>query len=489
MIEVPGCPAPNYPVFSKPDLSEGIKYIDGVNFHRRCELIGKGVRRIFIYPPLGNVCVALEYFAQRFGITTLTQLEREVDPSRPLNPPNVNNATKSLGSQFSPEGICYPFKPLMGHVLQSANRFELLREAMDEDVIYPVYITHESSGLCRERTYGRLAEARLHDYYAQKFGHTKFDFYVLKDSIGGVMEFVSFLLDTTGENTGADKLTKTVNFINTINLINEAIERLDLTESFEKEVRYTQSLVQKQDFYKAERILQGVRLALASGDLPNDKIGGVLDEMRQQLNALPKERQAPKGKIAIAGEVFLVEEMGSSAADLGKFLGQNGYYYEKTVGQSHYSHKVRLDIQRVLRFLLKKANPLYKDHKLELAAEGGLKRGAGGHSLETVALAAAIKRGEVDYDAVIELSPFNCLPQILAANIVHCEKPWLRLLFDEQTGIAGVHTRVEAFLEMIERQKERARRLGLVYSIPNDNGRFNSDKRRRGSAIPGIVID
>ena len=390
---------PSYPVFS--GSIKGITYIDGENFHRHCGQIESGAKPIFMYPPLGNIWIALEWFAQRFGIRTLTQLEREIDASEPLNPPSINNHTKSLGTQYSPEGVCYPFKPLMGYTLQSAIRFEQLREKMGHNAIYPVYMTHESTGLCRERTYGRLAEARLQDYYMQNFGHAEFDFYILKDSIQGVAEFVSFLLDASGKNIGANRFTRITNFIGTIKLINEAIKRLDLAESFEREVRYTQSLISARDFYKAERILQGARLELASGHLPDNKKDAVLNEMRQRLNELPKEREVPKGEIAIAGEIFLVEEMGSSAADLGSELGKRGYYYEKTVGHSHYTHKVRLDLRRLLGFCIRKINPFHKDHKRDAAAEAGLRRDAGGHSLDTAELATLINPRRAPYDPVI----------------------------------------------------------------------------------------
>ncbi|MBI2196228.1 hypothetical protein HYU45_01305 [Candidatus Daviesbacteria bacterium] len=513
---------PGYPVFSRP--STDVTYIKGVNFYRHYEQHRKGARPIVIYPPLGNVWIALEYFGQRFGIKTLTQLERDDDSSKPQNPPNINKETENLGTQYSPEGICGPFKSLMGYTLQSAIRFEKLREAMGDDVIYPVFMTHESTGLCRERTYGRLAEAHLHDYYMHNFGHANFDFYILKDSVQGVMEFVSFLLDVSGRNIGASRFRIITNFIDTVNLINEAIERLDMAEIFEKDVRYTQSLISENDFHKAEVILQGARLALASGDLPNNKKSGVthvmrqkledlperkvipggnlakagevflanvldemhqretavigeiplanvLDEMHQRLNALPRIREIPKGVIAIAGEIFMVEEMASSAADLGSVLGKLGYYYVKTVGHSHYTHKVRLDLERLSAFLIRKLNPLHRDQKAELAAKAGLRRDVGGHSLDTGKLATLINEGKADYDGVIEMFPYNCLPQIMAANIVKCEIPWLRLLFGEQAGRAGIITRVEASLDTIERRKQKAkeRRSATIGIATNQN--------------------
>lgn len=506
---------PDYPVFSITDPADRIVYINGENFNRHSGLIADNAVPIVFYPPLGNVWIALEFAFRGLGIKTLTQLEREIDHTKPLSPPGINNQTKNLGAQNSPDGVCYPLKPLIGDILQSANRVELLREKVDYE-IYPLAMTHESSGVCRERTYGRLTEARLHDYYRQKFGHTKFDFYIVRDSIRGVLEFIPFLLHTAGKDRGAQRLLKPVNFIGTIRLINEAIERLDMAEIFEKDVRYTQSLISEKDFHRAEVILQGARLALASSDLPLAKrrraaketscelsvlptgedipkgniaaageifLNNVLDEMRQKqgkifvtdvlgemhrrLDALPRARELPLGEVAIVGEIFLIEELASSAADIGAELGKRGFNYTKMVGHSYYTHKAKLDLQRLAVYLAKKANPFRKDtdHVRELAAAGGLERNVGGHGQKTVATFEEIIQkkaaGKKTYDGVVEVLPFNCLPQIVADNIIKARVkqanevrvPYIWLLFDEMTAPAGVKTRIEAFLDMIVRKK------------------------------------
>jgi len=285
--------------------------------------------------------------------------------------------------------------------LHSVNRIEALREQVGYD-IYPLGMTHESAGVCRERTYGRLTEARLHGYYQQKFGHTKFDFYIVRDSIRGVLEFIPFLLHLAGKDRGVQRILKPVNFIGTIKLINEAIERLDMAEIFEKDVRYTQSLISARDFHKAEVILQGARLALASSDLPLAKKRRITKEVPQELSVLPKEEDIPKGniaaageiflnnildemrrkpgkisvddvleemhrrldvlhrirevslgEIAVVGEIFLMEELASSAADLGAELGKRGFNYTRMVGHSYYTHKARLDFQRLAAYIVR----------------------------------------------------------------------------------------------------------------------------------------
>ena len=120
---------------------------------------------------------------------------------------------------------------------------------------------------------------------------------------------------------------------------------------------------------------------------------------------------------------------------------------------------------------------------------GGLKRNVGGHGQKTVATLEEIRqkraKGEKTFDGIAELLPFNCLPQIVADNIIKANMrqanevgvPYLWLLFDEMTARAGVETRIDAFLDMIERHKHILTERGASdrLAIPGI--------RRRGSAV------
>jgi predicted nucleotide-binding protein (sugar kinase/HSP70/actin superfamily) len=65
---------------------------------------------------------------------------------------------------------------------------------------------------------------------------------------------------------------------------------------------------------------------------------------------------------------------------------------------------------------------------------------------------------------VVQLAPFSCIPEIGAKSLVpQLSKeygiPVLTLFIDEQTGAAGVQTRLEAFVDLMEQR--RSRDLGL----------------------------
>ena len=92
------------------------------------------------------------------------------------------------------------------------------------------------------------------------------------------------------------------------------------------------------------------------------------------------------------------------------------------------------------------------------AAEPYLSRDIGGFARATVGSAALFSRQGVD--GLIHLAPFNCTPEVMAHNALltlqrECQVPILSLSFDEHTGRAGFLTRLEAFVDILERRRLR----------------------------------
>ena len=85
-----------------------------------------------------------------------------------------------------------------------------------------------------------------------------------------------------------------------------------------------------------------------------------------------------------------------------------------------------------------------------------MKRPIGGECIETVGdTVYAAKHG---IDGIIHISPFSCMPEIVAQNILpkvsrEEDIPVMSLVLDEQTGKAGYITRIEAFVDLVKRKK------------------------------------
>ena len=90
-------------------------------------------------------------------------------------------------------------------------------------------------------------------------------------------------------------------------------------------------------------------------------------------------------------------------------------------------------------------------------AEPYLKTLIGGHGRETVG--SAIYYSNMGFDGVIQLLPLNCMPEIVAKSILSAvskdiDFPVMTLVLDEMTGEAGFLTRLEAFVDLLQRRRE-----------------------------------
>lgn len=83
----------------------------------------------------------------------------------------------------------------------------------------------------------------------------------------------------------------------------------------------------------------------------------------------------------------------------------------------------------------------------------------GGHAQETVGNTVLYAKG--GYDGVVQIYPLTCMPEIVAESILPAIErdyniPILTLIIDEMTGEAGYLTRIEAFVDLLKRRRERA---------------------------------
>ena len=81
-----------------------------------------------------------------------------------------------------------------------------------------------------------------------------------------------------------------------------------------------------------------------------------------------------------------------------------------------------------------------------------------------------------DWDGLVHLEPFGCLPETMARNIMPSTKeqlPVLNIIYDEHTGKAGVINRLEAFVDMIYRRKKnrgKVVRIGSPLTVDSCEG-------------------
>ncbi len=105
--------------------------------------------------------------------------------------------------------------------------------------------------------------------------------------------------------------------------------------------------------------------------------------------------------------------------------------------------------------IFKNALGLYNQRSLERSATGYLRGFIGGHGLESVAHSVDLARGE--FQGIVHLFPLSCMPEIIAQGILpqvskEGNIPILSLVVDEHAGETGFQTRLEAFVDLLQRR-------------------------------------
>jgi predicted nucleotide-binding protein (sugar kinase/HSP70/actin superfamily) len=97
---------------------------------------------------------------------------------------------------------------------------------------------------------------------------------------------------------------------------------------------------------------------------------------------------------------------------------------------------------------------------VEQAAKPYLRWNVGGEGLQTIG--QAVHHAQKGADGLVELLPFTCIPEIAALNVLprvsrDYNLPVMSFILDEQSGQAGMRTRLEAFVDLLQRRREIAR--------------------------------
>ncbi|MCL5046617.1 MAG: CoA protein activase, partial [Actinobacteria bacterium] len=161
----------------------------------------------------------------------------------------------------------------------------------------------------------------------------------------------------------------------------------------------------------------------------------------EALRAVPQDVQMRPLKIGVVGEIYVVLEPASNF-DMEKVLGEMGVEVHRSIFLTGWTEDNAIKES--------------SGHDVVSAAAPYLPEMIGGHGQDTVG--HTVMYAEQGYDGVIQLAPFTCIPEIVAKSILPtiAEEhgiPVLSFFLDEQTGEAGVKTRLEAFVDLLARRR------------------------------------
>lgn len=356
------------------------------------------------FPHMGTISVAWAAGLRRLGV-------------EPFIAPYTSKKTLSIGTKYSPEAICLPYKLILGNFI----------EAIEGGADYVAMIT--SPGICRLGEYGSNIKNALDDLgYSANYIEL-----ALYDGVKGLYRFAKEL---TGKNNPVQIIKAIVTTMKTIFVLDELqnflsyyrareINSGDAEKNFKKGIKYIVDAKNSKELKRAKK--------LAIEEITKTKI----DKDREILH------------VDLTGEIFLV---------LDDFANQN---IERELGKMGVQTRRSLTVGSFLKdAIIPKIFKKGETH-LERAfrmAKPYLMRDIGGDALECVSdVAWASEKGK---DGIIHISPFTCMPEIMSQNIFpsmreNCNIPILTLIMDEQTGKAGYITRLEAFVDLMRRRKRR----------------------------------
>lgn len=341
----------------------------------------------------------------------LTALGNEV-----VLPPRPNAETISLGCKFAPEFACYPFKIVLGTYVQ------VLEAGAD------TLVSTGGVGPCRAGLYTTLQEKILKDLgYNFEMITLEPPGRHLKDLITSIKKLINTRLSFK-------------DYINIGRFVWKQLTLLDKAERLSHKVRPLE--VKKGETTRTYKKC----VDLVSGAQSIKELMEIEREIELLYECIEKKDFDPV-KIGIVGEIYVLLEP-SANLEIEETLGDLGVYVERSMFLAGYTvSNAVMDLFHMAgeRDIKKLASPYFKEM-------------CGGHGRESVGNAVHFaKRG---FDGLIQLSPFTCIPEIVAKSILPrvCEERgmgFLAITLDEQTGKEGVKTRLEAFVDMLAAKRKK----------------------------------
>lgn len=339
--------------------------------------------------------------------TLLEDLGNEV-----ILPPRPSRKTLNLGVQYAPEFACLPLKILLGTYLETAEKGANL------------IVTSGGIGPCRAGQY-----AQLHKKILEELG-LDFDMIVFEPP---KLHPLDFLRNVKRLNAGR------LSYRSIYHCIKKSWEKLKILDNLEKLTHIVRPREQKQGTTTAvyKKTLQWVDQARNIKELKEAENAAL-----KKIKEIPQDPAKTIVKVGIVGEIYVLLEPASNL-EIEETLGNLGVEVERSMFLTGWT------IDNTIKETEHLVNA--KDAAVPYLPEliGGHGRDSVGHTI------LYSKRG---FDGVIQLAPFTCIPEIVARTILtkiskEFNIPVLTFFLDEQTGKAGISTRLEAFVDLMKRKK------------------------------------
>ena len=351
-------------------------------------------KKIISFPNLANYDVPVKFLFEKLT-------DYEVRKSPPMT-----RKTLELGSKYSPDSVCLPFKYNLG------NFIETLENGAN--------ILIQAGGGCRFGYYAEVQKQILED-----LGY-EFEFYTLTESdVNGIKSIYNVIKKINPKI----KIFKYLYYLILSFLMIAFMDKIDFY--IRKNIGFE---INKGNFDRTYKAM-----------LNNfSKTNGFIDLIKKYKRFSRKIKDIaldkPKNclKIGVVGELYTSMEQFSS------------YFIEKELANMNIEVTRYTNVTYLLlikRFMEKRYLKKIKKYcKYSIGSDG----------MDNVARAKILI--DNGYDGIIHIKPFGCTPEIgamkILQNLCNDEKvPIMFLTFDTNTSETGVKTRLEAFYDMIQMRR------------------------------------
>lgn len=355
------------------------------------------------FPHMGNIYIPLKVLFDTLGIDY-------VIPSR------CNKKTLENGIAHSPEFACLPFKITLGdfiHGIEKGADFILM------------------GGGCGQCRFGYYAD--LHSEILKSIGY-KVEFVRCDTSNMTFEELVKKFKPLTQGKSLLNVSRAVIYAIRTVLMVDKLCNLSNYIRCREMNKGETDKVMKA--FYNKVQKVQGY-----SG------IKELIAFTKKGLKKIQVNKKFKPLKIAIVGEIYAAIEPYMNL-DIERKLGNMGVEVHNKLSISHW----------VTEHSIKRLLPLKMRDKSHKAGKEFIKTDdVGGHGLETVG--NSVICAQKGFDGIIHLYPFTCMPEIIAQSTFgELQEKYgisiMTLILDEMTGEAGYATRIEAFIDMLERKRQ-----------------------------------
>ncbi|MDK2889052.1 MAG: hypothetical protein PWP72_1930 [Thermoanaerobacter sp.] len=331
-------------------------------------------------------------------------------------PPRPSKRTLDLGVRYAPEFACFPVKILLGTYLETCPQgVELI-------------ITSGGVGPCRAGHY-----AQLHKKILRSLGY-QVDIVVFEPPRLYPLEFLHNIQRLNPRRMSYRAIYEC------IRRAWRKLQALDNVEKLTHKIRPRET-VRGATTRAYRRVLEWIDRAYSLAEIEEAEQSAI-----EELKKVPQDPYRDVLRVGIVGEVYVLLEPASNL-EIEETLGNLGVEVERSLFLTGWTRD-NTWAETTEGLTVKEAALPYLPELL------------GGHGRDSIGNTVLYaKRG---FDGVIQLAPFTCIPEIVARTILPRVSedhniPVLTFFLDEQTGKAGMATRLEAFVDLMRRKKAARR--------------------------------